>query len=153
VASATAERRAPTPAERYAAIGGVVLFASLFFHWYGYDTVLHGAGAEIAITGWSATTFLRFLALLVAVAAVGFPAARFAGRLPASLPVAPGMVLTVGGALTLVWVLFRIVSHPRADADLEFGIFVALVGAVLVTVGGWQTLQEERGAGDREEQG
>lgn len=136
------EGRAPTPAERYAAIGGVILFASLFMHWYGYDTVVKGVGVEIAETGWSATDFLRFLVALVAIAAVALPAARLLGR-EVHLPFAPGAVLAPAGGLTALLILWRIVSPPGKADSIEFGIFVSLVGAILIAVGSYQTLQEQ----------
>lgn len=123
-----------SPSERFAAAGGVLLLIGLFTKWY--------TDAGRTRSGWSAVHEIRWLLLLCGLMAVGWVVAKALGRLP-ELPVAPSLVLAPAGALSTALVLLRWFHHPASHLSVRIGLFVALVGAIIVAVGAWQALAEE----------
>jgi hypothetical protein len=137
--------------ELIAAAGGIVLLISLLFlNWYGVS-IDTGFG-EISIGGdfgaWDHQGFLGTLANLIILAAgivaVGLAVLTATSRTVA-LPVAASALTAAGGISAVVMVLLRMLLQPGDGefVDLDFGIYVALVGAVAVAVGGWRSMQEE----------
>jgi hypothetical protein len=142
--------------ELIAGIGGIVLlFALLFLNWYSVGSSVttplgdFSIGAELG--AWDKQGFLGTLANLVilaaGVSAVGLAISAAMSRTVA-LPIAAS-ALTAGLGMAAVALVFgRMVFQPLPNelVDLEFGIFVALAGALAVAVGGWQSMEDEPGA-------
>src|SRR5919106_3137027 len=153
------------PGEWLAALGGVVLLIALFFlDWYTLEPNIApleiGAsflaqvepptevpGIEIPeieadIGAWDGQGFLGTIANLVmlaagawALVAVGLKAGAANGGGPAD----PGRITVALGIAAAIMVLLRIIFTPGddgVDTSLKFGIFVALIGGVLVALGG-----------------
>jgi hypothetical protein len=137
-----------------AAIGGIVLLiALLFLNWYSVasvslDTPFGEFSAQGDLGAWDAEGFLGVLANLVILAAgivaVGLAVLTASSRTVA-LPVATSALTAALGIGAVVMVLGRMLFQPGPNGlvDLEFGIFLALVGALAVAYGGWQSMQEE----------
>ncbi len=118
--------------EQIAAGAAVVLFIVMFFDWFGAGGFAASAWKSFAYIS-SILAITMFTTLLV----VGF---RAAGR---SLGDLPGSVLiTVLGGLSTLLILYRVLD-PIADADRKFGLFLGLIAAVGIAVGGYLTMQEE----------
>jgi hypothetical protein len=158
------------PGEWIAAIGGLVLLIALFFlDWYSLEPdiapVEIGAsflaqvqppteipGLEIPtldIGAWDGQGFLGTIANLIMIAAGVWAIVAVALKAGAGNGEAPGdpsrTTMALGIAAT-VMVLLRIIFTPGEeglDTSLKFGIFVALIGAVLTALGGLMS----RGAG------
>jgi len=138
--------------ELIAGVGGIVLLvALLFLNWYSGVSVETGFG-EFEVGGelgaWDRQGFLGTLANLVILAAgiVGVGSALLtATSSTVALPVAASALTAAGGFAAVVMVLLRMLFQPGEGeaVDLEVGIFVALIGAVGVAYGGWQSMQEE----------
>jgi hypothetical protein len=143
-----------------AAGGGLVLFISLFLNWYSVNVKAGGSafgGSGLSQsesgTGWEALSFIDILLFACAVAAITVAILRVANMIPPRGPVSPGIVLLGVGALATLLVLFRIISIPHGDVpdvpgvDIsfgrEFGIFLALLAAIAMTIGGWLGWNEE----------
>jgi hypothetical protein len=136
-----------------AAVGGVVLLvALLFLDWYSIEaTVSIGfiqgeAGLELG--AWDQQGFLGTIANLIILAAgvvaVGLAVLTATARTVA-LPVAASALTAAGGISAVVMVVLRMLFQP-GDADfvgLEFGIYLALIGAIAVAYGGWESMKEE----------
>ena len=62
-----------------------------------------------------------------------------------ALPVAASALTAGLGIAAVAMVLGRMLFQPGPNGlvDLKFGIFLALIGAVAVAYGGWQSMQEE----------
>jgi hypothetical protein len=137
-----------------AAIGGVVvLIALLFLNWYNVaafsvDLPFGHFSASGDLGAWDSEGFLGILANLVilaaGLAAVGL-AFLTAGSRTVALPVATSALTTWLGIGAVVMVVGRMLFQPGPNGlvDLEFGIFVALIGALIIAYGGWQSMQEE----------
>jgi hypothetical protein len=138
--------------ELIAGAGGIVLLvALLFLNWYSGVSVQTGFG-EFEIGGelgaWDRQGFLGTLANLIILAAgiVGVGTALLtATARTVALPVAASALTAAGGVAAVAMVLLRMLFQPgnNESVDLEVGIYVALIGAVAVAYGGWQSMQEE----------
>src|SRR3954454_14222722 len=134
-----------------AAGSGLVLFLSLFLEWYSVN--IRGFTGDLpTVTGWRALGFIDILLFLVAVIAIAVAVLKAAGMLPPPrLPASPGFILLVVGGIAVILVLFRIISIPDegagnlpgVDVGRSFGIFLALLAAAGVALGGWLTWNEE----------
>jgi hypothetical protein len=139
--------------ELIAAIGGIVLLIALFFFdWYGIGASVSTPIGEFSIRGdfgaWDRQGFSGTLANLVilaaGVAAVGLALLTATSRTVA-LPVAASALTAWLGIAAVVMVLARMLLQPLDNefVDLKFGIWLALIGAAGVAIGGWQSIQEE----------
>jgi hypothetical protein len=140
-----------------AAIGGIVLlFSLLFLDWYGVEGSIDigfgnfdiSAGASAGFNAWDGQGFFGTLANLVilagGIAAVGLAALTATSRTVA-LPIAASALTAGLGIGSVVMVLGRMLLQPGQGGfvDLKFGIYLALISAVVVAYGGWQSMQDE----------
>lgn len=131
------------------AIAGIVLIISLFLTWYGAPDIVNQfaaqAGVDTGANAFSSTDIAGLYLLVVGVIAI-IPAALDIFDLEIELPVAPGMVILVAGAIGVLWILLRIVDKPGAagvSVSLGIGIWIGLIAAAAVTAGGFLQRQDE----------
>jgi hypothetical protein len=105
-----------------AAAGGLLLFISLFMHWY-----------QPALTAWTAFEVWDLVLAVLAVVVVWLAAAH--AFLDAPLG---DRSLAVLGAAAFVIVVSQIVNHPPAaqGASPQIGAWIALFGSALMAAGG-----------------
>lgn len=136
--------------EKIAGIGAILLFISMFFAWFGFDTGLgelesrfgiDAGPSSVTFSAWESFDFIDLVLLLtviVACATVALRAADMAVDFPLNTAVA-----VLGGLATLL-VLYRIINTPGDPGpDREWGIFLGLVLSALVAFGGYRAMQEE----------
>jgi len=131
-----------TLGDRLAVVGAIGLIASLFLVWYRID--LSDVGLDplttalienaTRVTAFDALEFFDWIFLGVGVAIAALVVAMAMGRVDDS---ARRFIESVG-SVTALAVIFRMVDRPgsRAITDLGFGIWMALVAAVLISLGG-----------------
>ena len=126
--------------ELVAAVGGLLLAVCLFLPWYETDPDNPNAvidGARGALSGWEVHTTMRWLLLAAAAAPLiliwivlrehelSWPR----GEMTAVAAIAAfGLVAYVG-------VIDR-PGEPPSEISLSFGWFMALLGTILITIGG-----------------
>jgi hypothetical protein len=112
-------------------VGGLMLFGFLFLPWFGE--------AGLSETGWegqSSTDLYLLITAMVAVAAA-LPASR-AMLLPGVTMSGAAALLGAVGSVLLVWLSF--IDFP-SGADRKVGVYLALVAALVITVGGLMSSQ------------
>jgi hypothetical protein len=153
------------PGEWIAAIGGLVLLFALFFlDWYSVEPSIApveiGASflaqdppieipdiqiPEIDLGAWDGQGFLGTIANLIMLAAAVWAIVSVgirSGMADVDTGTEPGRLTALAGIIAAVMVLLRIIFTPGdyqgvdVDTSLEFGIFVAMAGAVLIVLGG-----------------
>jgi hypothetical protein len=153
------------PGEWIAAIGGLVLLIALFFlDWYSIEPSIApveiGASflaqqppveipdiqiPEIELSAWDGQGFLGTIANLIMLAAAVWAIVSVgirSGMADVDTGTDPGRLTALAGIVAAVMILLRMIFTPGdyegvdVDTSLEFGIFVALVGAVLIAIGG-----------------
>jgi hypothetical protein len=111
-------------------IGALALIVSLFLDWYS-------GGPGLTFSAWGSFELVDLLLAALALAALYVVVAGLALRDRA--PLVPDLLLRVAGPLALVLVVLAIIDEPPVfaaiDAELEEGVWIALAGAVLMTVG------------------
>jgi hypothetical protein len=115
-----------------AAIGGLMLFGFLFLPWFG-EAGLNSNGWQ----GQSSTDIFLLITAIVAVA-VALPAGR-AHLLPGVTLSGAAAVLGAVATVIMIWLSF--IDFP-SGADRKVGVYLALVAAIVVTVGGYMSSQE-----------
>jgi heme A synthase len=121
--------------ERILALSGVALLVSLFLPWYGENR-----------TGWEALALNDVILAVVALGALGAVAATLTQRAPA-VAIALEAMITLTGFVAVVLVLVRTVWPAGADDGRQWGLWLALAGAIGVAAGGWVAARDERMAG------
>jgi hypothetical protein len=120
---------ATVPTSRWLAGGGaLVLLISLFLDWFGT--------AGYSETGWDALDGDKLVGLFALVALVLVGLELFGATI--SLPVEPALVVLACGALSLLIIVLRFIDL----SGFKYGIFVALLSAAALTVGGWLEHQD-----------
>lgn len=145
----------PRPADVLAGIGGLVLLGSLWLKWYGFDAgpLIETTGAAGTrdlqrlvpdLTAWQAFSVTDILLALFAALAIGVPVSSVLARTTAK-PVAFTVLASVGGALAVLLVLFRLIDPPGSNdlVALKTGAWIGLAGAILTFLGSWLAMADD----------
>lgn len=124
-------------------IGGLVLLISVFLEWFKVSggAAIPGFSLNIGISGWDATK-LTILIFLFALAAIAVVVLRVADVDLSMIPIPMSIVVMALGGVSLLIVILRLVIH-QSGLGISYGIFVALIAAAAVTVGGFLMRQDE----------
>jgi Na+/H+ antiporter NhaA len=114
-----------------AGIGGLLLFGFLFLPWFSAGD-LNESGWE----GQSSTDIYLLITAMVAVASA-LPASR-AMLLPGVTMAGAAALLGAVASVLLIWLSF--IDVPSGEGR-EVGIYLALVAALVITVGGYMATQ------------
>jgi len=142
--------------EMVAGVSAVALLIFMFLPWYGVSTDVPGFAASVNANAWEALSLIDILLFLVILVTLALVGARAMGNLPTNLPAPPGLMIAIAGAVALVLILFRIISIPGPDVDIQgvefgrkIGIFLGLIAAGGITFGGYTAMNERAGAHGR----
>jgi hypothetical protein len=145
------------------ATGAIALLVVMFLPWWGVSftgsTPVGASSIHISaggtVSGWEWLTVQRWLWLLtivVALAAVVLEALTS----EIELPVSPRLVVAALGAVSTGFIIYRIVDHPGAGGTtgtaqnytygIEYGIWLGLLSAATIMLGGYFGMQEEEAA-------
>lgn len=130
---------APSLGGRLIFLCGVLLTVSAFTGWYSRD----GVGATVSVLGWNTGTIGKVVFFL-GLATVLIVVLREVGvAMPASVP--ESLVAIGLGAIATILVLVRVISIPDAffDSSRGIGIWISLVCAVGIIVGGLLEASDE----------
>jgi hypothetical protein len=123
--------------ELLAGAGAVVLVVSLFLEWVG----------PVGESGWDALGWLVLALAALAVACAAWLVVATAADRPVTQVVAADVTAAVIGPLAFVALALRaLVFQPGANqvATVEYGAWIGLAGALLLTIGAWWSLADER---------
>jgi hypothetical protein len=144
--------------EKVSGIAGIALFViMILFSWFGFEVA--GVGLEEGANAFQAFSLIDIVLLITAIAAVALPLTS-ATSATVDLPVALSAIVALLGAISVILIVFRILSPPdfdipgavdigfgEVDTGVEttrkFGIFLGLLAAIAVTIGGWLAMQDE----------
>lgn len=121
-----------------AAIGGVALFAFLFFDWFSAGIEGFDAGG---VSGWDGlgTDVTGFIVFLAAVAGPALALLAISGQ-RLNVPAPRGAGTAALGLLTVAIIVWRIFANP---GDLKVGLFLGLAAAIAIAVGALMALRED----------
>ena len=130
--------------ERLAVAGAAIVVASLFLPWYG--VTLAGGLVKTAL----GTFGLIEAALILTVGSAAFLILSSTRGYTLPRPLDEGTLLAVAGAWSALLITYRMFDRPDFElagagrVGLRYGIFVALIGAALLVIGGLRKRREER---------
>jgi hypothetical protein len=139
--------------ELLAGIGGLALIGVMFLDWFGIaslggvqqqlPTGIPGgiSTPETGIDAWQALDFIDFILLLTGATGISLAAVSAAGR-KANIPLTKGVPAYVLGSVSVLLIIWRI-CDPVADGSLKIGIFLGLIAAGAVAIGGYMTATAE----------
>jgi hypothetical protein len=120
---------ASVPTSRWLQAGGaLILLVSLFLDWFG--------SAGYSQSGWDALDGDKLVGLFALVALILVGLELFGATV--SLPVEPSLVMLGCGGLSLMIIVLRFIDL----SGFEYGIYVAFLAALALTVGGWLEQQD-----------
>jgi hypothetical protein len=139
-------------------VSAIAFLIFLFiFKWYGgsASSSISGVSFSSSANGWHTFTNSRWLWIITIIVALGAVAVS-AGLLNIKSPVQPGVLVAGLGALSAVFILYRIIHHPSGAVSgtiagvhysssygIKIGIWLGLIAALGVTYGGYLAMQDE----------
>jgi prepilin signal peptidase PulO-like enzyme (type II secretory pathway) len=121
--------------ELMALVGALCVIVALTLPWY--------EDLEGKLSAWGTFGPAVVLLMLAALAALGLVLVTVTERSPA-LPVAASVWGTLFGLIGLIAAVVRVFERPHNAISLCAGAWLALAGAVLILVGSWQSIRDER---------
>ncbi len=133
-----------------------LLLIMTIFKWFGLEveSSVAGFGVSDSLNAWKSFSFIDIILLITALAALAMVYLH-ASSTRVDLPVSISVIVTALGALSVLLILFRILSPPDfetggvdvAGVDIsntrEIGAFLGLLAAAALTYGGFRAMQEE----------
>ena len=134
--------------EKIAGASGVALILIMFiFDWFSVSAA-GGIGPSFGGNAWDTMELIRWLLLLTGIAGITL-AVMAVSQSEVNLPVAASAIATGLGILAVIFIVIRIISPPDGglgdliDVGRSIGVFLGLIAAAGVAVGGWMAMQEE----------
>src|ERR1700726_836985 len=130
------------PDQRLASVASVALLLTMFFPWYGLQSLNRKTGAisSHTINAFGDVSFGEAAVFLVAAGVGLMTLARAEGReLPP--PGGDGTIVMVAGGWAALLIFYRVFSRPAGNGypvGIEWGFFLAFVAAGALTYAGWR---------------
>ncbi|MBU4178645.1 MAG: hypothetical protein KKB90_10575 [Actinobacteria bacterium] len=122
------------PSDWVTGIGGFILFISVFLDWFKFSIGGLGMSGVGGASGVDATKLCYLIALL-ALVVIAVVVLRIVEVDLDAIPVPMSVVVMAAGGLSLLIVVLRMVIH-QDFLSLNYGVFISLVAAIAVLVGG-----------------
>jgi HAMP domain-containing protein len=106
------------------------------------DAVIQAPESQVTLTMWHLEV-LPWLVAIVLVSAGVLLLGTWFGKTP-RLAVAASVPTGWFGLWASVAIAVRAFDEPVPGAQVEYGLYVSLAGAVLLWLGGWQSMRDER---------
>jgi len=135
--------------------GALVLLISVFLNWYTASASIKIANVSQSYSasgsGWDSGAAAKFVALLALIALAAWVIELFVPTV--DLPFPAWMIAGGAGALSVLFVLLKVVSKPggnisvnapgiHASVGTAYGIWIALLAAIAVVVGAYMRMTE-----------
>ena len=140
--------RAMAPEQRLAAVAALGLLITMFFPWYGLQSLNRKTG-EIhshSINAFGDVSFVEAAVFLVAAGVIVMLFAR-AERRAFHLPGGDGMIVTIAGGWAALLIFYRVFDRPDGGGypvGIEWGFFLAFIAAGGLAFAGWRIHQAHR---------
>jgi hypothetical protein len=140
--------RAMAPEQRLAAVAALGLLITMFFPWYGLQSLNRKTG-EIhshSINAFGDVSFVEAAVFLVAAGVIVMLFAR-AERRAFHLPGGDGLIVTIAGGWAALLIFYRVFDRPDGGGypvGIEWGFFLAFIAAGALAFAGWRIRQAHR---------
>lgn len=135
---------------RLAAVAALALLVTMFFPWYGLQSLNRKTGAIYShdINAFGDVSFVEAAIFLVAAGVVAMLIARAEER-QFSLPGGDGTIVAAAGGWATLLIFYRVFDRPSGHGypvGIEWGFFLAFVAAGSLGYAGWRMRHGERPA-------
>jgi hypothetical protein len=136
------------PEQRLAAVASLALLVTMFFPWYGLQSLNVKTKAIYShnISAFGDVSFVEAAIFLVALGVAAMLLARAEGR-EFHMPGGDGTVVLIAGSWAGLLIFFRVFSRPAGDGypvGIEWGFFLAFVAAGCLAFAGLRMRANER---------
>jgi hypothetical protein len=136
------------PDQRLASAASVALLLTMFFPWYGLQSLNRKTGtiSSHTINAFGDVSFVEAAVFLVAAGVVLMSLARAEGR-EFHLPGGDGTIVMLAGGWAALLIFYRVFSRPAGGGlpvGIEWGFFLAFVAAGTLAYAGWRMRGGER---------
>jgi hypothetical protein len=140
--------RAMEQEQRVAAIAALALLVTMFFPWYGLQSLNRKSGAIYShtINAFGDVSFVEAAIFLVAAGVIALLLARAEDR-DFHMPGGDGTIVMVAGGWAALLIFYRVFDRPAGNGypvGIEWGFFLAFVAAGVLTYSGWRMRAAER---------
>jgi hypothetical protein len=134
--------RAMVPERRVAAIAALALLVTMFFPWYGLQSLNHKTSViySHSINAFGDVSFVEAAIFLVAAGVSAILLARAEGR-EFHLPGGDGTIVMLAGGWAGLLIFYRVFDRPSGNGypvGIEWGFFLAFVAAGSLAYAGWR---------------
>jgi hypothetical protein len=134
------------PEQRLAALAALGLLVTMFFPWYGLQSLNGKTISSHSINAFGDVSFVEAAVFLVAAGVVTIVLARVNGR-EFHLPGGDGTIVMIAGAWVALLIFYRVFDRPAGHGypvGIEWGFFLAFVAAGSLAYAGWRMRALER---------
>lgn len=135
--------------EQVAAGASILLIISLFLNWVGIE-VPEGSvlaeGFDESASGWSSQNTLDIYLLILA--GFGLAPAILTLTDGGDIPMVSGAATFLLGVIGSIMTIYVLLDGRPEGYDTKFGLYVAVIAVIGVTIGGYLTMQDEGAGGD-----
>jgi hypothetical protein len=141
--------RALGPDQRFAVVAALALLVTMFFPWYGLQSVDRKTGAiySHSINAFGDVSFVEAAVFLVAAGVCAMLFGRAEGR-EFRLPGGDGGIVMLAGAWATLLIFYRVFDRPSAPnhypVGIEWGFVLAFAAAGGLAYAGWRMRLRER---------
>jgi hypothetical protein len=140
--------RAMAPEQRLAALAALGLLVTMFFPWYGLQSVDPKTRAihSHSINAFGDISFVEAAVFLVAAGVIVLLFARVERR-AFHLPGGDGAIVTAAGGWASLLIFYRVFDRPDGGGypvGIEWGFFLAFVASGALAYAGWRIRQAHR---------
>jgi hypothetical protein len=129
--------------ELLAFAGAICVIVALTQPWYGGANPAHGANAAGQLDAWSSFGPTIVLLIIACALALLLLLSTIFERSTA-LPVAAAVWSTLFGLIAAIAAIVRVLERPDGAGSLQAGAWLGLAGAILILLGSWQSMRDER---------
>jgi hypothetical protein len=140
--------REMNPERRLAAASALALLVTMFFPWYGLQSVNRKTGViySHSISAFGDVSFVEAAIFLVAAGVLAMLLARAEGR-KFHLPGGDGTIVMLAGGWAGLLIFYRVFDRPTGyvyPVGIEWGFFLAFMAAGCLAYAGWRMRAGER---------
>lgn len=140
--------------EKLAGISAILLFAFMFFHWFGSKNLGDLQLFSVGRNAWEALDYIPIVLMITIVATLAVAALRLTNAVRRT-PIPVNAVVAILGLVSMLLIIYRIIDPPNfgsfreiwgtvtIEGTVQFPIFLALLAAAGIAFGGCLAMREE----------
>lgn len=128
-----------------AGASAIALVVFMFFPWYGRTAAAFpdAVGFGVSLTAWRSFGILDIVLLAIAAFVVAVAFFEASGNRRMDMPIPASTLVAALGILAIILIAYRLIEPPF-DLERRYGIYLGLLAAIGIAVGGRLAMGERR---------